>query len=101
MVKAVKPFVYKNNINFKVAIYNAWVETGGKKVDARPYEFLYKSLSHHLSLPTLFQNKSKYAFAFVRLSVCDLIRFLITCATKLSLCFGIVGQVFSIRLQDG
>ena len=59
IVKAVKPFVYKNNINFKVAIYNAWVETGGKKVDARPYEFLYKSLSHHLSLPTLFQNKKQ------------------------------------------
>lgn len=31
IVKAVKPFVYKNNINFKVAIYNAWVETGEKK----------------------------------------------------------------------
>ena len=68
MVKAVKPFVYKNNINFKVAIYNAWVETGGKKVDARPYEFLYKSLSHHLSLPTLFQNKKQ-----VRLRFCEAI----------------------------
>lgn len=68
IVKAVKPFVYKNNINFKVAIYNAWVETGGKKVDARPYEFLYKCLSHHLSLPTLFQNKKQ-----VRLRFCEAI----------------------------
>ena len=75
IVKAVKPFVYKNNINFKVAIYKAWVEAGGKKVDARPYEFLYKSLSHHLSLPTLFQNWLQYLSPHVAFQVLGQCRF--------------------------
>ena len=50
-VKAVKPYIYKNNSNFKLAVYNAWVEAGGKHVSERPYEHLYESLSYHLPLP--------------------------------------------------
>lgn len=35
-VKAVKPYIYKNNSNFKLAVYNAWREIGGKTVAERP-----------------------------------------------------------------
>lgn len=64
-VKAVKPYIYKNNSNFKLAVYNAWVETGGKHVSERPYEHLYESLSYHLPLPTLFQSKKQARLRFV------------------------------------
>jgi hypothetical protein len=33
-VKAVEPMHYKNNSNFKLAPYNAWVEAGGNKVNS-------------------------------------------------------------------
>lgn len=65
IVKAVKPFIYKNNSNFKLAVYQAWSELGGKLVGKRPYEFLYESLSYHLSLPTLFQCKKEARLRFV------------------------------------
>ena len=64
-VKAVKPYIYKNNSNFKLAVYNAWVEAGGKHVSERPYEHLYESLSYHLPLPTLFQSKTQARLRFV------------------------------------
>ena len=64
-VKAVKPYIYKNNSNFKLAVYNAWRETGGMTVAERPYEKLYHSLSYHLDLPTLFQNKRCARLRFV------------------------------------
>lgn len=64
-VKAVKPYIYKNNSNFKLAVYNAWVEAGGKHVSERQYEHLYESLSYHLPLPTLFQSKKQARLRFV------------------------------------
>ena len=65
IVKAVKPFIYKNNSNFKLAVYQAWVEAGGKCVGERPYEYLYESLSYHLPLPTIYQSKKQARFRFV------------------------------------
>lgn len=65
IVKAVKPFIYKNNSNFKLAVYQAWCESGGKSVGDRPYEHLYESLSYHLPLPTLWQNKNEARLRFV------------------------------------
>ncbi|MBQ9094388.1 MAG: hypothetical protein IJY03_10475 [Prevotella sp.] len=65
IVKAVKPFIYKNNSNFKLAAYKAWVEAGGKIAGERYYEFLYKSLSYHLHLPTLYQSKKQARLRFV------------------------------------
>ena len=65
IVKAVKPFIYKNNSNFKLAVYQAWIEAGGKTVGERPYEHLYESLSYHLPLPTLYQNKKVARLRFV------------------------------------
>lgn len=65
IVKAVKPFIYKNNSNFKLAVYQAWCEAGGKTVVERPYEHLYESLSYHLPLPTLWQNRNEARLRFV------------------------------------
>ena len=31
-VKAVKPFIYENNSNFKLAVYQKWKECGGAVV---------------------------------------------------------------------
>lgn len=65
IVKAVKPFIYKNNSNFKLAVYQAWVEAHGKIVGERPYEHLYESMSYHLPLPTLWQSKKEARLRFV------------------------------------
>jgi len=65
VVKAVKPFVYKNNSNFKLAVYQAWVGAHGKSVGERPYEHFYESLSYHLHLPTLWQSKKEARLRFV------------------------------------
>ena len=65
IIKSVKPFVYKNNSNFKLAVYQAWKETGGKYVSERPYEYLYESLAYHLPLPTIFQSKKEARLRFV------------------------------------
>ena len=65
IVKAVKPFIYKNNSNFKLAVYQAWVEAGGKCVGERPCEHLYESLSYHLPLPTFYQSKKQARLRFV------------------------------------
>lgn len=65
IIKSVKPFVYKNNSNFKLAVYQAWTETGGKYVSERPYEYLYESLAYHLPLPTIFQSKKEARLRFV------------------------------------
>lgn len=55
-VKAVKPFIYKNNSNFKLAVYEAWKESDGAVIEERPLEKCYQSLSYHLDLPTLHQG---------------------------------------------
>lgn len=65
IVKSVKPFIYKNNSNFKLAVYQAWTEAGGKHVSERPYEYLYESLSYHLPLPTVFHCKKEARLRFV------------------------------------
>ena len=65
IIKSVKPFVYKNNSNFKLAVYQAWKEIGGKYVSERPYEYLYESLAYHLPLPTIFQSKKEARLRFV------------------------------------
>lgn len=64
-VRAVKPFIYKNNSNFKLAVYQAWTESGGETVRERPYEHFYESLSYHLPLPTLWQSKNEARLRFV------------------------------------
>lgn len=64
-VIAVKPFLYPNNSNFKLAVYNAWMQSGGRGIDGRWYEKYYKSLSYHLHLPTLFENSRCARLCFV------------------------------------
>ncbi len=64
-VKAVKPFIYKNNSNFKLAVYDAWCKLGGKHVGKRKYEHLYERLSYHLPLPTFLQDSKQARLRFV------------------------------------
>lgn len=65
IVKAVKPFIYKNNSNFKLAVYNEWVKQGGQVVSERKFEKYYESLAYHLDLPTLYQSKKEARLRFV------------------------------------
>ena len=43
-IYAVKPFVYPNNSNFKLAVFNSWVNEGGKCIDERWYRKYYKRI---------------------------------------------------------
>lgn len=65
IVKAVKPFIYENNSNFKLAVYQKWEECGGKVSHLRPLEKYYKRLSYHLNLPTLWQSGKEARLRFV------------------------------------
>lgn len=64
-VKAVKPFIYDNNSNFKLAVYQKWKECGGGVVPSRPLEKYYERLAYHLDLPTLYQNSKEARLRFV------------------------------------
>ena len=64
-VKAVRPYWYKMNSNFKVAPYLAWMESGGICIDSRPLEKFYEGLSYHLDLPTIAHNKKEARLRFV------------------------------------
>ena len=55
-VKAVKPFLYPKNSNFKIAPYEAWKAVGGAVTKDRPYEKWYESLSYHIDLPNLWRD---------------------------------------------
>lgn len=65
IVKAVRPYWYKMNSNFKVAPYLAWMESGGICIDSRPLEKFYEGLSYHLDLPTIAHNKKEARLRFV------------------------------------
>lgn len=65
IVKAVKPFIYENNSNFKLAVYQKWKECGGKVVSPRPLEKYYKRLSYHIDLPTVSQSLNEARLRFV------------------------------------
>lgn len=65
IVKAVKPFIYENNSNFKLAVYQKWEECGGIVVSLRPLEKYYERLSYHLDLPTLWQSSNEARLRFV------------------------------------
>ena len=64
-VKAVKPFIYDNNSNFKLAVYQKWKECGGGVVPSRRLEKYYERLAYHLDLPTLYQNSKEARLRFV------------------------------------
>ena len=65
IVKAVKPFIYEKNSNFKLAVYQKWKECGGKVVSPRPLEKYYKRLSYHIDLPTVSQSLNEARLRFV------------------------------------
>lgn len=63
-IKAKKPYIYANNSNFKLAVWEEWVKAGGKSTGCRPFEKYYESLSYHLDLPTLWQDKKEARLCF-------------------------------------
>lgn len=65
IIKVVKPFIYQNNSNFKLAVYQKWEECGGIVASLRPLEKYYERLSYHLDLPTLWQSSKEARLRFV------------------------------------
>lgn len=65
IIKAVKPFIYQNNSNFKLAVYQKWEECGGSVASLRPFEKYYERLSYHLDLPSLWQSSKDARLRFV------------------------------------
>lgn len=63
-IKAKKPFVYPNNSNFKLAVWNEWIKAGGETTGSRPLEKYYESLSYHIDLPTFVQKKKEARLCF-------------------------------------
>lgn len=64
-VKAVKPFIYKKNSNFKLAVYETWRKQGGKVISNRPLEKYYKNISYHLNIPTIKICRDEVRLRFV------------------------------------
>lgn len=64
-VKAVRPYWYEMNSNFKVAPYMIWKELGGLCIDSRPLEKYYEGLSYHLDFPTIAYDKKEARLRFV------------------------------------
>lgn len=64
VVSAKKPFVYPNNSNFKLAVWEEWVKAGGQTAGDNALAKYYKSLSYHFDLPTLCQNKKEARLCF-------------------------------------
>jgi len=64
IVKAVRPFTYKYNSNFKLAVWEEWCKSGGATTGKRPLEKYYESLSYHLNMPTIRTNKKEARLCF-------------------------------------
>lgn len=64
VVSVKKPFIYPNNSNFKLAVWEEWVNAGGQAVGDRTLAKYYKSLSYHLDLPTLWRDKTEARLCF-------------------------------------
>jgi glycosyltransferase involved in cell wall biosynthesis len=64
-IQAVQPFIYPNNSNFKLAVYNSWVKEGGGGIGGRWYAKYYKSISYHLDVPSVCENKKSARLCFV------------------------------------
>lgn len=64
-VVAVKPYVYKDNSNFKLPLYDEWIKLGGLGTGRRSMEKYYMSLSYHIDLPTLWQCNDEARLRFV------------------------------------
>lgn len=64
-IVAVRPYIYRNNSNFKLPLYDNWVKLGGHGTGKRSIEIYYMSLSYHLDLPTLWQCNDEARLRFV------------------------------------
>lgn len=65
-VKAVKPYIYGELINFKHKPYNAWVALGGKTAECHyPPRWLH-GLAYKFSIPNLSLSKSEARLRFMQ-----------------------------------
>lgn len=65
IVKAVRPYSYNGNSNFKIAPYEAWKELGGECINSRLLERFYEGLSYHVDLPSLYCSTKEARLRFV------------------------------------
>ena len=65
-VKAVRPYQYKEGINFKIPAYEAWVKAGGAVANTHyPWRAFHRLFFNH-DIPTLFQHKKEARLRFVQ-----------------------------------
>lgn len=65
-VKAVQPYIYPNQLNFKNKPFEAWAKLGGKCVKGWYPRFLHWLLFRYDIFPTLWQNKKEARLLFVQ-----------------------------------
>ena len=65
-MKAVKPYIYKNNSNFKQKPFVAWKRIGGGTVEGHYPKVLHKLLYTYDCFPPLYQRKDEVRLCFVQ-----------------------------------
>lgn len=65
-IKAVQPYIYPNQLNFKNKPFEAWAKLGGKCVKGWYPKFLHWLLFRYDVFPTLWQNKKEARLLFVQ-----------------------------------
>lgn len=65
LVKAVRPYIYEHNSNFKQPLYEEWLKAGGKGIENRQWKGKIESLLHHINLPTLFAGRTEARLCMV------------------------------------
>lgn len=64
-VVAVKPYIWQNNSNFKIAPYEAWVKCGGKTATPHYPPRILHGIAFHMELPQWFKSKKEARLRFV------------------------------------
>lgn len=64
-VVAVKPYIWENNSNFKLAPYEAWVKCGGKMSSSYYPPRILHGIAFHLEFPLWFKSKKEARLRFV------------------------------------
>lgn len=64
-VVAVKPYIWQNNSNFKIAPYEAWVKCGGKTATPHYPPRILHGIAFRMELPQWFKSKKEARLRFV------------------------------------
>ena len=65
MIKAVKPYIHPEYLNFKTAPYQAWVKSGGQTAEAHYPARMLHGWAFRYELPTIFRNTREVRLRFV------------------------------------